>query len=73
MSRKQSIALTRQFLVTRLFPNLNSPKELDSNQQKGTVTSHENSDQYSIRSYELMLENPITRPNYSFLLIQAKS
>lgn len=39
MSRKQSIALTRQFLVTRLFPNLNSPKEYDSNQQKGTVTS----------------------------------
>lgn len=31
---QQSIALTRQFLVTRLFPNLNSPKELDSNQQK---------------------------------------
>ena len=39
MSRKQSIALTRQFLVTRLFPNLNSPKEYESNQQKGTVTS----------------------------------
>ena len=39
MSRKQSIALTRQFLVTRLFPNLNSPKEYDSNQQKGTVTA----------------------------------